>query len=80
MTYRQLTTLVKAALRKARKAYRSLDTKLEQYERELDRLIERKTLVEPKSLSTLSKLWAEARALNNSAEKTLIDAIATSST
>lgn len=75
MTYRQLTLLVKQGLRKARKAFRTLDSKMEAYERELDRLIERKTLVEPKSLQTASKLWAESRALSVAAERALIDAI-----
>lgn len=59
MTYRQLTLLVKAALRKARRAERALDTSLEKAERELDRLILRKTLVEPKSLASLNRLWQD---------------------
>jgi len=51
-----------AAIRKLRQIWRQVDTAGERIERELDRLIRRKTLISPDSLSNLSKLidteWA----------------------
>lgn len=42
-----------AAVREARRVYRAGDTAGEKVERELDRLIKRKTLISPRSLITL---------------------------
>jgi len=61
VTYRQLTIIVKRGLREARKTERQLDTRLEKMEREMDRLIERKTLIEPKSLVLLTNLWSDLK-------------------
>lgn len=49
-TYHQKTAQVRGALRALRKVYRRADTTGELLERELDRLIGRKTLIEPPSL------------------------------
>lgn len=49
----QARNLVLAALRKARVAYRKADTSGEKEERELDRLITRKTRINATSLETL---------------------------
>jgi hypothetical protein len=45
------------ALRQARKTYRTADTNGEKVERELDRLIKRKTRISPASLSTLATYY-----------------------
>jgi hypothetical protein len=79
VTYRQLTLLVKRGLREARKAERQFDTRLEKVEREMDRLIDRKTLVEPKSLQTLVNLWADLRKQYPIVEKAIVNAIAIAS-
>jgi len=44
------------ALRALRKLYRTADSAGERVERELDRLIKRKTLISPDSLATLARL------------------------
>jgi len=44
-----------AAVREMRRAYRKSDSQGEKVERELDRLIKRKTLITPRSLTTLGK-------------------------
>lgn len=44
------------ALRALRRLYRTADSAGERVERELDRLIKRKTLVSPDSLATLARL------------------------
>lgn len=80
MTYRTRTLEVQKGLRNARKAYRSLDTQLEKVERELDRLIKRKTLVGPESLQTLINLWDKGvRSLYPATEKALADAVSIAS-
>lgn len=75
MTYRQRTLQVKSAIRASRKLYRQLDTSLEKLERELDRLINRKTLVGPESLTTLIKLWDIAKRYVPAVEKGLADTL-----
>lgn len=59
MTYAQRQAAVKAAVRQVRKAQRAVDSALERHERELYRLLKRKTLIEPRSLGSLVKYWDE---------------------
>lgn len=65
-TFAQRTRNVNAALRRTRASYRLADSKGELLERELDRLINRKTIVSPESLTKTVKLFEEyARAAAN---------------
>lgn len=48
-----------SAVRSMRRVYRALDSKGEKIERELDRLIKRKTLISPDSLATLGRLLVD---------------------
>jgi len=57
MTYAQREVEVKAGMRAARRAQRALDSALERVERELLRLLKRKTLIQEKSVQTLIRLW-----------------------
>lgn len=76
LTYRQKTLEVKRGLREAQKARRTLETSLEKVDRELNRLISRKTLVGPDSLVTLLNLWDKGvRQSYPAAEKALSSAI-----
>lgn len=79
MTYRQLTIIVKKGLREARKAERQLDTRLEKMEREMDRLIERKTLIEPKSLVLMTNLWSDLKKQIPIVEKVIANVVASAS-
>jgi len=75
-TYAQQKTRVNAALRQARKAYRTADTLGELLERELDRLIKRKTLVGPASLKTLGNRYdAYRKWVDNELPQRIVDAI-----
>lgn len=47
------------AVRSLRRIFRSIDSAGEKVERELDRLIKRKTLISPDSLGTLTRLTQE---------------------
>lgn len=77
-TYRQKTLEVQRALRVARKAERSLDTALEKVEREMLRLIKRKTLVGRQSVERLIALWDQGvRRAYPITEKALADAVST---
>lgn len=58
LTDAQARNLVIKALRQARKTYRTADTQGEKLERELDRLIKRKTRISPSSLSSLATLYS----------------------
>lgn len=49
-SYAQRKKLVNQALRRVRQAYRRADSKGEILERELDRLIDRKTVVTPRTI------------------------------
>jgi len=60
MTYYQKQQEVKKGLRAARRAERALDSGIEKIERELYRLLSRKTLVEPRTLQKLLSLHDEA--------------------
>lgn len=59
MTDAQARNLVIKALRKARAAFRASDTAGELLERELDRLIKRKTRINAASLNTLADRYNE---------------------
>jgi hypothetical protein len=59
LSYAAKAIQVRAALRKLRAVYRGADSQGEVLERELDRLINRKTLVETQSLSKSRTLLAE---------------------
>lgn len=74
LTDAQARRLVVAALRKARQAYRKADTAGEREERELDRLIKRKTRMNATQLATLSKRYAEWVKLVEAAQGPLTDA------
>jgi len=52
-SFAQRRNAVNRAIRQVRKAYRQADSLGETLERELDRLIDRKTIVSPESLRTL---------------------------
>lgn len=58
-TYAQRKRAVVAALRKARQLYRQADTAGERVERELDRLVLRKTLISPEQLQKLTRLYSD---------------------
>jgi len=47
------------AVRQLRRLYRAADTAGEKVERELDRLVKRKTLISPNSIQTLGRLQVE---------------------
>ena len=53
-TFAQRTRAVNASLRRARAVYRKADTAGEILERELDRLILRKTIVTPESMISMA--------------------------
>lgn len=79
-TYRQRTLEVQKALRAAKRAERALDTSLEKVERELKRLIKRKTLVGPDSLKSLISFWDQGvRKTYPTCEKALADAVSIAS-
>jgi hypothetical protein len=59
LTDAQARTLVTKSLRLARAAYRAADTAGEREERELDRLIKRKTRMNANQLATLNKRYLE---------------------
>ena len=57
LTDAQARNLVIKALRQARVAYRKADTAGEKFEREIDRLIKRKTRISSTSFSTMNSLY-----------------------
>jgi hypothetical protein len=57
VTFTQILTGQLRALRGLRKVYRTADTAGEKLERELDRLIKRKQLIQPDDLVTAMKLY-----------------------
>jgi len=75
MTYVQLRALVVRGLRAARKVYRSGDTAGEVFERTLDRLILRKTLITPAQLEPLLSRWQAYKAKVLALERALADAV-----
>lgn len=58
-TQGQIRARAVAAVRQCRRAYRQADTAGEKFERELDRLIKRKTLISPASLTSLGNTLVE---------------------
>lgn len=58
-TFAQRTRSVNASLRRVRAAYRKADSQGELLERELDRLVARKTIVSAESLAKASRLYDE---------------------
>lgn len=59
-----------------KRASRALSSAVERVERELARLLARKTLIENKSLTTLVKNWDGARSAQQMVEAAMVDAIA----
>jgi len=74
LTDAQARNLVIKALRQARAAYRKADTAGEKEERELDRLIKRKTRINANSLQTMSARYAEFIRLAEAIQIPLTDA------
>lgn len=74
LTDAQARNLVIKALRQARRAYRAADTAGETEERELDRLIKRKTRINSSSLVTAAKRYQEYQKLVNAIQIPLTDA------
>lgn len=64
---------VRQALRATRKAFRSLDSSEEQFERRIDRLIERKTLVYADELTSLVNQWSDIKGRISTCEKSMTD-------
>lgn len=64
-SFAQRTRVVNQSLRRIRQAYRKGDSAGEMFERELDRLINRKTIVNPESLVKLGQYYeAYCKAIN----------------
>lgn len=74
LTDAQARSLVIKALRQARKAYRQADTAGEKEERELDRLIKRKTRMNATQLITLADRYKNYQTLCNRIQLPLQDA------
>jgi len=74
LTDAQARALVIKALRQARAAYRKADTAGEKEEREMDRLIKRKTRINANSLQTMSQRYAEFIRLAEAIQIPLTDA------
>ena len=74
LTDAQARTLVTRALRQARQAYRRADTQGEIEERELDRLIKRKTRINASQLLGLADKYQSWLKLTTVAQRPLADA------
>lgn len=74
LTDAQARNLVIKALRTARAAYRKADTAGEKEERELDRLIKRKTRINAASLATVSTRYKAYLTLTMAVAQPLADA------
>lgn len=74
-SFAQRRNAVNQALRRVRQQYRKLDTAGEVLERELDRLISRKTIVSPQSLKSVQVKVDVLVKLFNGIEQPLIDLI-----
>jgi hypothetical protein len=75
LTDRQARQLVIRALRLVRQAYRVADTIGEKEERELDRLIKRKTRINVVSFKTMVQRYSQYMAAVNAVQKPLSDAV-----
>lgn len=73
MTQGEQRALVKRAARNCRAQYRKADTSGERVERELDRLIKRKTLIQANSLPTLERNYYQYKQYVQSLENALRD-------
>lgn len=74
LTDAQARNLVIKALRKARAAYRAADTAGEKEERDLDRLIKRKTRINATQLVVLAEKYKVYQQLTNQVQLPLTDA------
>jgi len=74
LTDAQARNLVIKALRQARRAYRAADTAGEVEERDLDRLIKRKTRINATQLVVLAEKYAAYQKLANAVQVPLTDA------
>ena len=74
-TYAQRKAAVLASLRRVRQQYRKADTSGEILERELDRLLLRKTLITASSLQATSQKYDAFMAQAAAIEKALTDAM-----
>jgi len=74
-TYAQRKAAVLAALRRVRQQYRKADSLGEVLERELDRLLLRKTLITASSLQTTSQKYDAFMSAAAAVEKSLTDAM-----
>lgn len=70
---------VVAALRRVRQSYRKADSAGEKLERELDRLIDRKTIVSPASMENAVKAYEAYFTAVNGIDQPFTDAIRLSS-
>ena len=73
MTQGEARALVKRAARNARAAYRKADSAGERLERELDRLLKRKTLIQACSLGSAEKSYYAYKNQVASLEKAMAD-------
>lgn len=80
MTYAQQKLRVNAALRQVKKQLRTADTAGEKLERTLERLVKRKTLVGPQSLSICTRQYDVFINAASQVQGRLIDAIAIATT
>jgi len=69
----QARNLVIQSLRNARKAYRKADSAGERFEREIDRLITRKSRINAGSLQQLNALYRTYNALSDAVQVPLTD-------
>lgn len=79
LTDAQARNLAIRALRKARQSFRAADTQGELVERELDRLIKRKTRVNASSFKTIDNLYVEYQKKVNNMQLPLTDAFSVAS-
>jgi hypothetical protein len=74
-TYAQRKAAVLAALRRVRQSYRKSDSAGEILERELDRLLLRKTIITPASLQAVAQKYDQYMSLASGVEKPLADTL-----
>jgi chromosome segregation ATPase len=74
-TFAQRRSAVNASLRRVRQQYRKADTRGEVLERELDRLINRKTIVGPQTLQKLQQRYEEYIIQVNAIDTAMTDAL-----
>jgi len=73
MTQGEQRALKVRAARTCRSQYRKADSAGEKLERELDRLVKRKTLITPASLATTERLYYSYKGLVGQLENSLAD-------